>query len=88
METTNYSNFRKKLKKYMEQVNHRSTPLTVTSQDDNDIVVLSKKDYDILQTNLELFQNEMNRLQLVQAKADIAADDVIEIDFTKEEDHA
>jgi prevent-host-death family protein len=43
MDAVNYTNFRKKLKEYMIQVNDDSEPLIVTNKDsDNDIVVLSK----------------------------------------------
>lgn len=61
MEATTYSNFRKNLKDYMEQVNDNSDSLIVTSKDEKNVVVMAKSDYDNLMENLYLMSNEANR---------------------------
>lgn len=61
MEATTYSNFRKNLKDYMEQVNDNSDSLIVTSKDDKNVVVMAKSDYDNLMENMYLMSNEANR---------------------------
>ncbi|PZL77484.1 type II toxin-antitoxin system Phd/YefM family antitoxin [Enterococcus plantarum] len=61
MEATTYSNFRKNLKDYMEQVNDNSDSLIVTSKDEKNVVVMAKSDYDNLMENMYLISNEANR---------------------------
>lgn len=61
MEATTYSNFRKNLKNYMEQVNDNSDSLIVTSKDEKNVVVMAKSDYDNLMENMYLMSNEANR---------------------------
>lgn len=61
MEATTYSNFRKNLKDYMEQVNDNSDSLIVTSKDEKNVVVMAKSDYDNLMENMYLMSNEANR---------------------------
>ncbi|MCH4009902.1 type II toxin-antitoxin system Phd/YefM family antitoxin [Companilactobacillus sp.] len=58
MDSVNYTNFRKKLKEYMTQVNDDSEPLIVTNKDsNNDIVVLSKDDYDSMNETMRILSN-------------------------------
>lgn len=65
MEAVNYSNFRKNLKTYFKQVNDDSEPLIVTNKNpDDNVVVLSKDEYDSLIETLEIQSNKylMNKI--------------------------
>ena len=58
MEATNYSDFRRNLKHYMSQVNEDAEPLLVTAKDDDDnVVVMSKHDFDAIEETLYLLSN-------------------------------
>lgn len=59
MDAIGYSNFRQKLKTYMRQVNEDSDTLVVTSKDpDENIVVMSKRDYDAMQETMRIMSND------------------------------
>ncbi|MBO1304527.1 type II toxin-antitoxin system Phd/YefM family antitoxin [Enterococcus sp. 669A] len=64
MEAVSYTNFRKNLKGYMEQVNDDSDSLIVTSQNKKDIVVMSLSDYENLMETMYLLSSESNREHL------------------------
>lgn len=70
MEVTTYSNFRKNLKGYMKNVNEDSDTLIVTSQDDNDVVVMSKSDYDSIMETLYLTSIKANREHLEKSMSE------------------
>ena len=58
MDAVSYSGFRKNLKNYMQQVNEDAEVLMVTSQStQEDIVVMSKRDYDAMQETLRILSN-------------------------------
>lgn len=59
MDAVNYSNFRKNLKTYFRQVNDNSEPLIVINKNHkNNVVVLSKNEYDSLMETLSIQSNE------------------------------
>lgn len=59
MEAVAYSNFRNNLKNYMKKVNDEYEPLMVVNKNpDENIVVLSKKNWDSIQETIRLMNNE------------------------------
>lgn len=65
METVTYSDFRKNLKDYLKQVNNDKEPLIVTNKNPEDnVVVMSKEDYDSIIETLTINSNDylMNKL--------------------------
>ncbi len=57
MEAVLYSTFRNHLKDYMKKVNDKFEPLTVVNKNpDEDIVVLSKSEWDSIQETLRIAQ--------------------------------
>lgn len=59
MEAVVYSNFRNNLKDYMKKVNDEYEPLMVVNKNpDEDIVVLSKDNWDSIQETLRLMNND------------------------------
>lgn len=59
MEAVVYSNFRNNLKDYMKKVNDEYEPLMVVNKNpDEDIVVLSKENWDSIQETIRLMNNE------------------------------
>lgn len=71
MEVTTYSNFRKNLKGYMKNINEDSDTLIVTSQDNNDVVVMSKSDYDSIMGTLYLTSIKANREHLEKSMSEL-----------------
>jgi len=64
MNAINYSDLRKNLKKYMDQVYDDHDPLIVTRKDDQNLVLLSIEDYNsLIETSYLLSTNKnANRL--------------------------
>ena len=59
MEAVDYSNFRNNLKNYMKKVNDEYEPLMVVNKNpDENIVVLSKENWDSIQETIRLMNNE------------------------------
>lgn len=59
MEAVVYSNFRNNLKDYMKKVNDEYEPLLVVNKNpDENIVVLSKENWDSIQETIRLMNNE------------------------------
>ena len=59
MEAVLYSTFRNHLKDYMKKVNDEFEPLTVVNKNpEEDIVVLSKSEWDSIQETLRIAQNK------------------------------
>ena len=64
MEAVSYSNFRQNLRTIMRKVNDDAQRLVVTTNDESDIVVMGKADYDSWQETLYLMQSKVNRQRL------------------------
>ncbi|KRK94558.1 hypothetical protein FD25_GL000528 [Levilactobacillus acidifarinae DSM 19394] len=59
MDAVNYTNFRQNLKSFMKTVNEDSEPLIVTTKKgEDDIVVLSKDDYDAMNETMRILSNQ------------------------------
>ena len=67
MEITTYSNFRQHLKSFLDKVMESNTPLYVKRTKGEDVVVLSKSDYESMEETLYLLSSEKNRTNLVES---------------------
>lgn len=66
MEITTYSAFRQKLKAYLDKVLTDHSPLFVTRANGEDVVVLSKADYESMQETFYLLQSPKNAARLLE----------------------
>ncbi|MGV8879657.1 MAG: type II toxin-antitoxin system Phd/YefM family antitoxin [Sphingobacteriaceae bacterium] len=66
MEITTYTNFRQHLKRFLDQVFISRTPLFVTRANGEDVVVLSKADYDNMQETFYLVKSPKNAARLLK----------------------
>ncbi len=66
MEITTYSNFRQNLKGFLDSILKNKTPLFVTRSKAEDVVVLSKSDYDSMQETLYLLGSSKNANRLAK----------------------
>ncbi len=60
MEITTYSNFRQNLKGFLDLVFSARAPLFVTRTKGDDVVVLSKTDYESMQETIHLLSSPKN----------------------------
>lgn len=67
MLATSYTNFRQDLKAYFDKVNTQHTPLLVTRAKGEDIVVLSKADYDSMEETFYLLKSPKNASRLLSS---------------------
>jgi antitoxin YefM len=70
MEVTTYTSFRQQLKSYLDKVRKNHTPLFVTSANGEDVVVLSKSDYESMEETFYLLKSPKNALRLLQGIED------------------
>ncbi len=66
MEITSYSNFRQHLKSFLDKVFETHSPLFVTRSNGEDVVVMSKNDYESIQETLYLLSSHKNAERLAQ----------------------
>jgi len=66
MEITTYSNFRQNLKSFLDRVFMNHTPLFITRSNGEDVVVLSKSDYESLTETLHLLSSPKNAERLLK----------------------
>tara|TARA_B100000809_G_scaffold228064_1_gene240824 strand:+ start:782 stop:1042 length:261 start_codon:yes stop_codon:yes gene_type:complete len=66
MEVTTYSNFRQNLKKFLDEVLSSHSPLYVKRTNGEDVVVLSKSDFESMEETLYLLSSEKNRNHLMK----------------------
>ena len=66
MEIISYSNFRQNLKSFLDQVLEDRSPLYITRPRHEDIVVMSKSDYESLQETLFLLSSPKNAERLAK----------------------
>lgn len=64
---TNYSDFRLKLKSYLDKVFQSNTPLYVTRTKGENVVVLSESDYESLMETFYLLKSPKNAERLFRA---------------------
>ena len=67
---TTYSDFRLKLKTYLDQVFKSNSPLFVTRTKGENVVVLSQSDYDSIMETFYLLKSPRNAERLLQAVND------------------
>lgn len=66
MEITTYTAFRQNLKAFLDKVLVSHTPLFVTRTNQEDVVVLSKADYESMQETFYLLKSPENALRLLR----------------------
>ncbi|MBD1387267.1 type II toxin-antitoxin system prevent-host-death family antitoxin [Mucilaginibacter rigui] len=67
---TTYTNFRQQLKTYLDKVRTSHSPLFVTSANGEDVVVLSKSDYESMEETFYLLKSPTNAARLLQGIQD------------------
>ncbi|MGL1887669.1 MAG: type II toxin-antitoxin system prevent-host-death family antitoxin [Reichenbachiella sp.] len=67
MELTTYTNFRQNLKSFLDKVLTNRMPLLVTRTHGQDVVVLSKKDYDSIHETFYLLRNPRNAQRIFES---------------------
>ncbi|MDQ3534285.1 MAG: type II toxin-antitoxin system prevent-host-death family antitoxin [Bacteroidota bacterium] len=65
MDITTYTNFRQNLKSFLDKVFINHSPLFVTRANGEDVVVLSKTDYESIQETLYLLKSPKNAARLL-----------------------
>ena len=74
MEAVVYSTFRNHLKDYMKKVNDEFEPLAVVNRNpDEDIVVVSKSEWDSIQETLRIVQNKELSDKVLRGMAQVRA---------------
>ncbi|NQZ76717.1 MAG: type II toxin-antitoxin system prevent-host-death family antitoxin [Ekhidna sp.] len=81
MEVTSYSKFRQNLKSYMDKVVHDSNPLYVTRANGEDVVVISKSDYESMDETTYLLSSPKNRERLLNSVEEFKMDKGIKKDM-------
>jgi len=74
MQVTTYTNFRQKLKLYLDNVRNNHAPLYVTSANGEDVVVLSKSDYESMEETFYLLKSPANAARLFKGLGDYEKD--------------
>lgn len=67
MEITSYSLFRQKLSSFMDMVTKSRSPLFVTRQGKEDMVLMSKSEYEGLQETFHLLSSPKNAQRLMES---------------------
>lgn len=67
MEITTYTAFRKHLKSFLDKVLASHSPLFVTRTNGEDVVVISKADYDSMQETFYLLKSPKNATRLLES---------------------
>jgi antitoxin YefM len=66
MQITTYTAFRQQLKSYLDKVRSSHSPLYVTSANGEDIVVISKSDYESMEETFYLLKSPANSVRLLK----------------------
>jgi antitoxin YefM len=66
MEITTYSNFRQHLKLFLDKVFTDRSPLFITRSNGEDVVVMSKADYESMLETFHLMKSPKNAARLLQ----------------------
>ncbi|HEY8929062.1 MAG TPA: type II toxin-antitoxin system prevent-host-death family antitoxin [Mucilaginibacter sp.] len=70
MQITTYTSFRQQLKSYLDKVRNSHTPLYVTSTSGEDVVILSKSDYESMEETFYLLKSPNNATRLLKGIED------------------
>lgn len=68
MQATNYSDFRKNMKTYMDKVSEDFESVIVTRKDNKNVVILSEAEYENLKENQYVLRNPANKAWLDESK--------------------
>ncbi|MCP9756419.1 type II toxin-antitoxin system prevent-host-death family antitoxin [Lacihabitans sp. CCS-44] len=71
MLTINYSSFRQDLKAFLDKVNLSHSPLIVTRAKGEDVVVMSKADFDSMEETFYLLKSPKNAERLLRSIAQL-----------------
>lgn len=71
MEVTTYSKFRENMKSYMDNVVNDQKALYITRSNGEDVVVISKSDYESMQETYYLMSSPKNAERLLSAIKDL-----------------
>lgn len=66
MDITTYTSFRQNLKSFLDKVFKNHSPLFVTRTNGEDVVVLSKTDYESMQETFHLLKSPNNATRLLK----------------------
>ena len=67
MEVTTYTTFRQQLKYFLDKVRNDHKPLVVTSINAEDVVVISKADYESMEETFYLLKSPNNATRLMKS---------------------
>lgn len=84
MQITTYSNFRQNLKAFLDKVFVNHDPLFITRTNGEDVVVLSKTDYESLTETLHLLGNPNNAKRLIDGLKEFEAGKGMEHNLVEE----
>jgi len=84
MLTVNYSVFRQELKTFLDKVSLSHSPMIVTRSKGEDVVVMSKSDYDSLEETYYLMKSPANAARLLKDIEDYKQGRFIEKEFIDE----
>lgn len=70
MEVTTYTTFRQQLKYFLDKVRNDHKPLVVTSINAEDVVVISKADYESMEETFYLLKSPNNAARLMKSIED------------------
>ena len=70
MQIATYTDFRQKLKSYLDKVRNSHTPLYVTSANGDDVVVISRADYESMEETFYLLKSPANAARLLKSIED------------------
>jgi antitoxin YefM len=74
MEVTTYTTFRQQLKFFLDKVRKDHKPLVVTSTNAEDVVVISKADYESMEETFYLLKSRANATRLTKSMEDFDDD--------------
>lgn len=84
MATISYTDFRRRLAKYMDDVWDSRAPLRVTRQNARPVIVLSEDEYDGMVETLHLLRSPANAERLLRSITSAAAGQLTERDVVEE----
>lgn len=84
MLSVNYSNFRQNLKSILDQVNISNVPMLITRSKGEDVVILSKSDFDSMEETFYLLKSPKNAERLLESIKELEAGKATERELIEE----
>lgn len=84
MLSINYSNFRQNLKSILDQVNLSNVPMLITRSKGEDVVILSKSDFDSMEETFYLLKSPKNAERLLESIKQLEAGKATERELIEE----